>query len=90
MPGCHLSMSRAENVLRLTGSCAKRAVYSYFTQFFLKASTFAYAGTLMLQETEDINLTEDVVRQGVRAVLENPSKGYYLVSEVLHSLQICN
>eukprot|EP00884_Botryococcus_braunii_P019309 jgi/Botrbrau1/6061/Bobra.177_1s0001.1 len=36
----------------------------------------------MAKETEDIDLTEDIVRQGVRAVLEDPHKGYYLVSEV--------
>src|SRR5690554_3741641 len=35
----------------------------------------------MAKETENIDLEHDVVKKGVSAVLEDPSKGYYYVAE---------
>ena len=35
----------------------------------------------MAQETEGVALIPDVIRQGVRALVEDPARGFYLVAE---------
>ena len=35
----------------------------------------------MAKETEDLNLDPDTVQKGVKAIFDNPEKGFYLVTE---------
>ena len=45
-----------------------------------EAATLARFNTLMAQETEGIELDEERVLSGVRAVFERPERGWYLVA----------
>ena len=45
------------------------------------APAVAAFNTAMARETEDLELDGDRLLAGVRAVLEDPAKGYYLVAE---------
>lgn len=48
---------------------------------FTDAPVLARWNVAMARETEDRSLAVDIVMAGVRAVLEDPSKGFYLVAE---------
>ena len=56
------------------------------------AQTIANFQVEMAMETENLNLDKETVLRGVKSVLDDPSKGFYLVSEdnnkVLASLMI--
>ena len=43
--------------------------------------TIALFQVLMAKETEDLNLDPDTVQKGVKAIFDNPEKGFYLVTE---------
>ena len=44
---------------------------------------------LMAKETEQLDLDETTLTRGVTAVLDDPQKGFYLVSEVDGSVGAC-
>lgn len=58
------------------------------------AEVIASFQVLMAKETEDINLDQDTVNKGVRAVFEDPWKGFYIIAvsdeKVIASLLLTN
>lgn len=49
------------------------------------AETLARFNEAMADETEDKPLDADTVRAGVRAVLEHPERGFYLIAQIADS-----